>query len=501
MSRPEPGLRAQLPDKQGRKSPVREASGSGELWEDATSAQHSPATPEAETRSSPVKPASEGTSGLPPVQPFDMFAAQARPSPREPAQQQPAGCRTPVHATMTSAAGSAGGRQHSRGAQLVNPAHRLRPACSSAQVVQQAGSQQALAACAQVPPPAPRPRDPPFSVQLADSRGAPVHVAPGNGVTEAPKGEDAVYLIVTWLEGHQQLYDWGAVEQPAQHASAVAEEARRRDGPQSHTLDECIEVGHTLLKSLWRAAAVSPLAATGRRRLRCAGCARMASELAAARQPAFWKSCRIAACHALHHTVSPAVACAQAFLQPEQLGASDSWYCPRCKEHVQAAKKLDLWTLPEVLIVHLKRFSFSVRRRTKLDNPVHFPVRSLDMRRFVMRDQVRLQPLAVLVTRDELLPAGALGLHRCLPAYTRSVARDQANAMQPGSAPVSCHWHQSSASAPPQVPVLWHAHRLGAPSLLASARWWWLEREEANLPYIAAATHPCAARAGGGPSV
>ena len=78
----------------------------------------------------------------------------------------------------------------------------------------------------------------------------------------------------------------------------------------------------------------------------------------------------------------------QAFLQPEQLGADDSWYCPRCKAHVQAAKKLDLWTLPEVLIVHLKRFSYSVRRRTKLDNPVSFPVRSLDMGRFVMRGQV-----------------------------------------------------------------------------------------------------------------
>ena len=78
----------------------------------------------------------------------------------------------------------------------------------------------------------------------------------------------------------------------------------------------------------------------------------------------------------------------QAFLQPEQLGASDSWYCPHCKVHVQAGKKLDLWTLPEVLIVHLKRFSFiTVRRRSKLDNPVNFPVHSLDMRRFVMNAQ------------------------------------------------------------------------------------------------------------------
>jgi ubiquitin C-terminal hydrolase len=52
-------------------------------------------------------------------------------------------------------------------------------------------------------------------------------------------------------------------------------------------------------------------------------------------------------------------ACVQAFLQPEQLGEADSWYCSRCKAHVQADKKLDLWSLPEVLVVHLKRFSYT----------------------------------------------------------------------------------------------------------------------------------------------
>ena len=59
---------------------------------------------------------------------------------------------------------------------------------------------------------------------------------------------------------------------------------------------------------------------------------------------------------------------------------------------MQASKKLDLWTLPEVLIVHLKRFSFTARRRLKLDNPVSFPLTGLDMRDFVMRDQASLQP-------------------------------------------------------------------------------------------------------------
>jgi ubiquitin C-terminal hydrolase len=49
----------------------------------------------------------------------------------------------------------------------------------------------------------------------------------------------------------------------------------------------------------------------------------------------------------------------QTFLQPEQLDAEDSWYCGKCAAHVRADKKLDLWSLPDTLVVHLKRFSYS----------------------------------------------------------------------------------------------------------------------------------------------
>lgn len=39
----------------------------------------------------------------------------------------------------------------------------------------------------------------------------------------------------------------------------------------------------------------------------------------------------------------------------------------------QADKKLDLWALPEVLVVHLKRFSYSRTSRDKLEALVTFP--------------------------------------------------------------------------------------------------------------------------------
>ncbi len=80
--------------------------------------------------------------------------------------------------------------------------------------------------------------------------------------------------------------------------------------------------------------------------------------------------------------------CLQAFTTPEQLDAADSWYCSKCKEHVRADKKLDLWTLPEVLVVHLKRFSYSRLWRDKLDATVDFPLEGLDLCEYVLQDQV-----------------------------------------------------------------------------------------------------------------
>jgi len=79
--------------------------------------------------------------------------------------------------------------------------------------------------------------------------------------------------------------------------------------------------------------------------------------------------------------------CLECFLQHERLDPQDSWYCPKCKEHVQADKKLDLWSLPEVLVVHLKRFSYTSRLRDKLTAPVEFPLAGLDLSSYVLKEQ------------------------------------------------------------------------------------------------------------------
>jgi len=47
-------------------------------------------------------------------------------------------------------------------------------------------------------------------------------------------------------------------------------------------------------------------------------------------------------------------------------------------------KKFDLWSLPEVLIIHLKRFSYNRYWRDKIDTVIDFPVKNLDMTPYVI---------------------------------------------------------------------------------------------------------------------
>jgi len=71
--------------------------------------------------------------------------------------------------------------------------------------------------------------------------------------------------------------------------------------------------------------------------------------------------------------------CLAEFTKEEQLGEDDLWYCPRCKKHQQATKKFDLWKVPDILAVHLKRFSNSRALRDKIDAFVDFPIEGLDL--------------------------------------------------------------------------------------------------------------------------
>ncbi|CAF2125121.1 unnamed protein product [Brassica napus] len=75
--------------------------------------------------------------------------------------------------------------------------------------------------------------------------------------------------------------------------------------------------------------------------------------------------------------------CLEAFLAEEPLGPDDMWFCPGCKEHRQANKKLDLWKLPDILVFHLKRFTYSRYLKNKIETFVDFPINDLDLSKYV----------------------------------------------------------------------------------------------------------------------
>lgn len=82
--------------------------------------------------------------------------------------------------------------------------------------------------------------------------------------------------------------------------------------------------------------------------------------------------------------------CVEKFLEGEQLDEMNAWYCPGCKKHVCALKMIALWSVPDILILHLKRFQFencSVSNnilRSKIDDTVKFPIDNLDLTKYVL---------------------------------------------------------------------------------------------------------------------
>lgn len=93
--------------------------------------------------------------------------------------------------------------------------------------------------------------------------------------------------------------------------------------------------------------------------------------------------------------------CLDEFGKEEILSETDTWYCPRCKEHRRASKKFEIWRTPDVLIMHLKRFSSNGMRRDKLDVLVDFPIDGLDLSSRVIEAQDGKEEIYDLIGVDD----------------------------------------------------------------------------------------------------
>lgn len=76
--------------------------------------------------------------------------------------------------------------------------------------------------------------------------------------------------------------------------------------------------------------------------------------------------------------------CLDAFVREEVLDKGDMWNCPRCKKPRKATKRLSISRLPQILLIHLKRFSFKGPFTDKIDTTVTFPTNSaLDLTNYM----------------------------------------------------------------------------------------------------------------------
>ncbi|KAJ8247831.1 hypothetical protein GJAV_G00251020 [Gymnothorax javanicus] len=76
--------------------------------------------------------------------------------------------------------------------------------------------------------------------------------------------------------------------------------------------------------------------------------------------------------------------CLKLFSKEERLTDNNRVFCRHCKTHRDSTKKLEIWKVPPILLVHFKRFSFEGRWKQKLQTFVDFPLENLDLSPYVI---------------------------------------------------------------------------------------------------------------------
>ena len=86
--------------------------------------------------------------------------------------------------------------------------------------------------------------------------------------------------------------------------------------------------------------------------------------------------------------------CLNLFNSEEILDGDNEWYCNKCKKHVDAVKKMDVYKSPYYLIFQLKRFKqdnegtsiFNIFNSSKNTTFIDFPVTNLDLSNYILSE-------------------------------------------------------------------------------------------------------------------
>ncbi|KAL9825980.1 LOW QUALITY PROTEIN: ubiquitin carboxyl-terminal hydrolase 2 [Geothlypis trichas] len=150
--------------------------------------------------------------------------------------------------------------------------------------------------------------------------------------------------------------------------------------------------------------------------------------------------------------------CLRLFTKEDVLDGDEKPTCCRCKARTRCTKKFSIQKFPKILVLHLKRFSESRIRSSKLTTFVNFPLKDLDLREFASQSCSESQPLPASNPSPELL--GTPGL-----------------LVSPAGGGQRWGWGARNAGCW----SCWHRHPKGSP---------WFCRCSSPAPSLRAAYHP-----------
>ena len=74
--------------------------------------------------------------------------------------------------------------------------------------------------------------------------------------------------------------------------------------------------------------------------------------------------------------------CLREFTKEEKLDVSESFFCERCDRRCECSKRIEIWKMPNILIIHFKRFRYNQKSKRKMDTFINFPLTNLDLSGF-----------------------------------------------------------------------------------------------------------------------
>ena len=86
---------------------------------------------------------------------------------------------------------------------------------------------------------------------------------------------------------------------------------------------------------------------------------------------------------AVHQNIEkiPIKKCFEEFTKMQTLDENNLYKCPKCKQNIAANNKIELYQLPNILIIQLKRFEKGQKMKTFID----FPLEDLDISQFLSK--------------------------------------------------------------------------------------------------------------------